>query len=313
MRIHLPKYGTTETRPIDIPTILDQARLYPLQDWLSEYAEPLLCKRAVAFRRWTRTDGIIKGVARLIVEKGYHWGAVVDVENFFGSLKWSMVDALIESLPSDKAVQRLLKDLVRVQVVDRAERAPVPRQARGIPQGLSVSPTLANLYLAEWDRHVNQALSYLEAMVIRYCDDLLVLAQTRVGAERSVEIVRDRLRHRGLKAKPGQGEVVDLTAGAVRWLKLDFSVGGIEVARDVLQWKIYGYHHKAACGLFTADGLEQSIIGLTTYYEKILPAPRASEVTGAIREGTRDLFDSLHAPPDSNASPHPTERRFPST
>ena len=39
VRIHLPKYGANDTRPIDIPTIVDQARLYLLQDWMREYAE----------------------------------------------------------------------------------------------------------------------------------------------------------------------------------------------------------------------------------------------------------------------------------
>ena len=307
VRIHLPKYGTSETRPIDIPTILDQARLYALQDWLRGYAEPLLCARAVAFRPQKSTVKLIRAVKGIISLKGYHWAAVVDVQDYFGSLTWPRLDALIESLPADRAVQDLLKALVRVRVVDQVTGAPVPRQGRGIPQGLSVSPTLANLFLAEWDRHVNHALSYLGAMLIRYCDDLLILARTREGAEQSVTIVHDRLRHKGLTAKPGHGAVVDLSAAAVRWLKLDFSVQGIEAPAEVLQWKIAGYHDKFDRDLFTIDGLEQSIRGLETYYEQILPAPRAREVSGIIREGTGDLFAYLSSPDPSIPRTHRKE------
>jgi retron-type reverse transcriptase len=307
VRIHLPKYGTSETRPIDIPTIRDQARLYPMQDWLSEYAERLLCARAVAFRRHRSTVKLIRAV-KWFVSNGYCWAAVVDVQNYFGSLSWSRLDALIESLPADKAVQGLLKALVRVRVVDQVTGAPVPGQGRGIPQGLSVSPTLANLYLAEWDRHVNHALSHLGAMLLRYCDDLLILARTREGAEQSVTIVQDRLRHRGLSAKPGHGAVVDLGAAAVRWLKLDFSLQGIEAPAEVLQWKVAGYHDKFDRGLFTTtDGMDQSIVGLESYYKRILPAPRAREVSGILRTGTRDLFDRLSLS-GSIHNPSPTER-----
>jgi hypothetical protein len=304
VRIHLPKYGTSETRPIDIPTIPDQARLYLLQDWLREYAERLLCARAVAFRRHRSTMNLIRAV-KWFVSNGYCWAAVVDVQDYFGSLRWSMVDELIESMPCDKAVQDLLRALVRVRVVDQVKGAPVPRQGRGIPQGLSVSPTLANLYLAEWGRHVNHALSHLGAMLLRYCDDLLILARTREGAERSVTIVQDRLRHRGLRAKPGQGAVVDLSAAAVRWLKLDFSLQGIEAPEEILRWKIAGYHDKYDRGLFTTtDGLEQSIVSLETYYEQILPAPRAFEVSGFLRKGICDLFDRL-SPSGSILHPSP--------
>lgn len=308
VRIHLPKYGTSETRPIDVPTIPDQARLYALQDWLREYAEPLLCARAVAFRRRRSTVNLINNVRGIISRKGYHWAAVVDVQDYFGSLSWSRLDALIESLPANKAVQRLLKALVRVGVVDQVTGAPVPRQGRGIPQGLSVSPTLANLYLAAWDRHVNHALSHLGAILLRYCDDLLILALTRGGAEKAVAIVRERLMHKGLRAKPGHGAVVDLSAAAVRWLKLDFSLQGIEAPEEILQWKIAGYHDKFDRGLFTTDGLEQSIVGLETYYQQILPAPRSLEVSGILRRGIRDLFDRLSLS-GSILHPSPTERR----
>jgi hypothetical protein len=308
VRIHLPKYGTAETRPIDIPTIPDQARLYLLQTWLQGYTEPRLCRRAVAFRRHRSTLNLINTVRGIISARGYHWGAVVDVENYFGSLTWSRLNALIASLPCDKAVQGLLNALVRVSVVDQVSGAPVPRQGRGIPQGLSVSPTLANLYLAEWDRHVNHALSDWGAILLRYCDDLLILARTREGAERAVAIVRERLLHKGLRAKPGMGAVVDLSAAAVRWLKLDFSLRGIEVPDEILQWKISAYHHKYDRGLFTTtDGLEQSIVGLETYYHQILPAPRSLEVSGILRTGIRDLFDRLSLS-ESTLHPSPTER-----
>jgi hypothetical protein len=301
----LPKYGANDTRPIDIPTIVDQARLYLLQDWMREYAELLLCRRTVAFRRRRSTVKLIDDVGRIVAKRGRHWGAVIDVENYFGSLSWSRLDALIASLPCDVAVQRLLKALVRVRVVDQATGAAVPRQGRGIPQGLSVSPTLANLYLAEWDRQVNHALSDWGAILLRYCDDLLILALTREGAEKAVAIVRERLMHNRLRAKPGMGAVEDLSAAAVRWLKLDFSLHGVEVPDEILQWKISAYHHKYDRGLFTTtDGLEQSIVGLETYYEQILPAPRSLEVSGILRMGTRDLFDRL-ALSGSSLHPHP--------
>lgn len=138
-----------------------------------------------------------------------------------------------------------------------------------------------------------------------------MLARDRAGAEAAVQILLDRLSHRGLQAKHGEKEVVDLTSARLRWLKVDFSVDGIDVGDDIVQWKIASYHHKVDRGLFTTTRLEQSIAGLEAYYSKILPASRVSEVSGWIREGTRDLFARLSAPSgsdDSNA--HRGRRSF---
>jgi retron-type reverse transcriptase len=309
VRIYLPKYGTADMRPIDIPTILDQARLYPLQDWLSECVEPRLYKRAVAYRRGRRMSSVVWAVERAVSERGYHWGAVVDVQDYFGSLCWATLDELISSLPGDRDVQDALRRLVRVPVIDQASRALVGRHGRGIPQGLSVSPALANLYLAEWDNHVAHVISKSGAIFFRYSDDILVLARDRAGAEEAVKIVLERLPQRGLKAKPGAKEVIDMTSARLRWLKIDFSVDGINVGDDIVQWKIGSYHHKVDRGLFTTTRLEQSIAGLEAYYSKILPAPRVNEVSGWIREGTRDLFARLSAPSGSDDSNVHRERR----
>lgn len=289
LRVLLPKPGKAVSRPVDFPTCLDQARIYVLADWLGGHAETVLSNQAVAFRRGRRFDRMLKTVANVIRKRGCVWAAALDIRDFFGSLRWSRLDGILASLPADDAIQGLLRALVRVEVLDKASKLPVARGGRGIPQGLSVSPVLANLYLCDTDREMNQALSQLEAWVYRYCDDLLIIARSERAAVAAVEIVRDRLVQLGFALKEGMGSVLDVRSEPVTWLGLALSDQSIDVPPSVMQNKIDGFQQKATHGLLTAEGIEDSLAGLEAHYRNILLPNRCDEVMATMRRGIADI------------------------
>jgi hypothetical protein len=276
-------------RPIDIPTCLDQARVYLLADWLAAHAEGVLSDSAVAFRHGLRFDRLVTGVARTMSKGGYVWATALDIRDYFGSLCWKRLDAIVEDLPADDAIKGLLRDLIRVKVIDRASKRRVQRQARGIPQGLSVSPVLANLFLAHADRQINQAVSGPGGRCFRYCDDPLVVARNERGGRLSVDIVVDRLREHQLTVRDGMGEVRDVRRAPVHWLGLAFTGAAIDVPQHVIDKKIKRFHDKATHGLLCAEGIEDALLGLRAHYERILLPTRCEEVMAIIRRGIANI------------------------
>ncbi len=234
IRVRNPKPGGIEARSIDMPSVLDQARLYVINDWLSQYAEKTLTRVAVAFRRGVKIDQTILNAQRRMQRLPF--ACVIDVKAFYDRISWAFVDRVIEELPGDHGVQALLMHLVRVAVVDRRSGQPVER-AMGIPQGLSCSPVFANLVLNEFDKGVAHAISRLGGVVRRYCDDILVQASSMAALVEAVVIIGDRLAHLDLRVKEGTGRMIDTRTEPVDWLGISLGPDGLDVPLRTIENK----------------------------------------------------------------------------
>lgn len=283
------KPGSTTKRPIDMPTVLDQARLYVVQPWLSQHAESKLSGVAVAFRPGrTMVDTVGSVQARMAT---CPWAQVMDISDFFASLAWSRLDRVIQRLPAEEGVQHLLQSLVRVEIRERRTGRLIVR-SQGVAQGLSVSPVLANLYMAEFDRDVTQRLAKLGVRLWRYCDDILVLAPTQGALERATAIIRERLATLDLLQKPGMPGPVDLRSEPVEWLGLAWTETTLDVPEGVIEKKAADLQGRYQSGLFTAEGVMDALRGKYEYYRRIIEPEKAAEVILAIA-GKLDLSGVL--------------------
>jgi group II intron reverse transcriptase/maturase len=82
----------------------------------------------------------------------------------------------------------------------------------GTPQGGVISPLLANIYLNKMDRVWRARCGHL-GILIRYCDDFVVLCRTESAARealRRIGLVMNRL---GLTLHPAKTRLVDLQRG----------------------------------------------------------------------------------------------------
>jgi hypothetical protein len=281
LRVHVPK-SSGGTRPVDIPTVLDAGRLYILADWLADHAEKVLSPVAVAFRCGRQiADTVRQAQARMTT---LPYASVVDIRDFFGQLGWRHVDGVIGELPAEPALQELLHQAIRTQVRDRASGHVVARTA-GLPQGLSISPSLANLALTAFDRSVARAAGRLGARVLRYSDDILVSAPTSAALESTLEVVGDRLAVHRLVVKAGTGVRVDVREEPVVWLGLALSASGIAVPEAVVRAKSAQLRHAVDLGLLDAAAVEESLVARRNYYARIVGPAVADQVVASMREG----------------------------
>ena len=96
---------------------------------------------------------------------------------------------------ADRRVLRQVRQWLKAGVLEEGELS-VPEA--GTPQGGSVSPLLANIYLHYvldlWVHRWRQRHALGELIIVRYVDDFVVGFQYREDAERFLSELRERLR-----------------------------------------------------------------------------------------------------------------------
>jgi hypothetical protein len=333
-QVEIPKGPMTEehqrngtlplTRPITYTTVLDAGLLYGLHDWLVDVAESRLNEVAIAYRPRRSMVASIRDAVRAIRERRLFAVCVLDVKAFYDSLSWKRLHQVIETLPADVDVKALLHELVEIDVVDKRTDKAVPRD-RGIPQGLPVSPVLANLFMAhDFDHWVARKLRRLGAVVRRYADDIAIFAPSLKAAEEARKIVFGHIQRLGLHVKPGTGEVINLVPqihparrgvlevrgapGAdhvhrlvdqhlntgVTWLGLQFSIADLASHRRALhvdvdprkvEKKTAEIQAEFDAGLLSVEGVHERLQDLRNFYRSTLSELTARGVVERIEEG----------------------------
>ncbi|MEI9942180.1 MAG: reverse transcriptase domain-containing protein [Pseudomonadota bacterium] len=282
LRTYVPKKpGATDLRAIDMPTVLDQAVLYLLNDWLGACAEQVLTRVAVGSRRGLQMHTTLLNVHTLMSTRPFV--AVIDIRHFFDSIEWKLVDRVISDLPADPEIKELLRALVRVAVVERGSESVVLARRVGVPQGLSVSPILANLVLNEFDAGAGHALSKFGTCMKRYCDDIAVLSPTVGAGNRAIEIIVDRLSALGLAIKTGTGQMVDTREHVAVWLGISFGPQGLDVPEATIEAKASRLQAKVDHGVLDVLGVEDSLVALDQHYRRIVGPERSQAVVASIK------------------------------
>ena len=107
------------------------------------------------------------------------------------------------------------------EVEEKEGKRSIQPNRSGVPQGGSLSPVLANLYLNGLDHAVNTQRS-LGTTLVRYADDLVLLCFPRRGAEMQQRL-KDYLARKGLKLNEAKTRLLDANRESFRFL--GFEIG----------------------------------------------------------------------------------------
>jgi CRISPR-associated endonuclease Cas1 len=168
-----------------------------IQHFLFENIEPafsrLLENSAIGFRKGSSR---LKSVAMVeqAVEEGFHFVVHTDIDDYFPSIDHDRLSGIIDALLplSDTHTATILKAAVATPTLENGR---IQVRKKGLAQGSSLSPLLANLYLDSFDEFV----ATLPAKLIRYADDLLLMCKSEEEAREVLLQVRKKLKADGLK------------------------------------------------------------------------------------------------------------------
>jgi RNA-directed DNA polymerase len=202
-RVWIDKPGSTEQRPLGIPTVRDRVLQTALRFALEPIFEREFAAHSYGFRPGRGCKDALRRVDGLLKE-GHTWVVDADLKKYFDTIPREPLLERVRGKVADGRVLGLIEAYLHQQVMDGMERW---TPDGGTPQGAIISPLLANIYLDPLDHTMQQA--GLE--MVRYADDLVILCRTRPQAEAALEKLRQWTAEAGLALHPEKTRLVDAT------------------------------------------------------------------------------------------------------
>lgn len=184
-RVFIPKPGRSEQRPLGIPRIKDRVCQTAAKIVLEPIFEADFRGCSFGFRPKRSAHDALDQIKREVM-RGRRWVIDADIGGFFDALDPQILDSLLRERISDRRVLKLLRSWLRAGVL---EGDTLTRPEVGSPQGSPISPLLANVYLNALDRAWEDRHGEL-GVLVRYCDDLLILCRTRAQAQAAMARLR---------------------------------------------------------------------------------------------------------------------------
>lgn len=209
LRRHIPK-GDGGQRPIGIPTLEDKIVQRATVDVLNAIYEEDFLGFSYGFRPGRGAQNALDAVTVGITRKKVNWVLDADIRGFFDSIDHGKLVQFIEHRIGDKRVIRLIQKWLKAGVLEDGK---VRVERQGTPQGGSISPLLANIYLHYtldlWVEQWRRRHAKGDMIFVRYADDFVLGFQDRVAAEWLLRDLVARLREFGLELHPDKTRLLE--------------------------------------------------------------------------------------------------------
>jgi len=213
-RVYIPKPGSTEQRPLGIPTLLDRGMqaLYCLA--VDPIVELQSDEDSYGFRLYRSTHDCITRIRTLIDKKhSPTWLLETDISKCFDNIDH---EYLLKHTPiCDKMV---LREWLKSGAMEGKNFI---ESLSGTPQGGVILPMLCNValngmekYIKDWAKtRCNKRGEYSKTHVIRYADDIIILSKTQEMCEGIKLVLETFLSIRGLKVKESKTSITNVEKG----------------------------------------------------------------------------------------------------
>lgn len=204
-RVFIPKAGSSEQRPLGIPTVRDRVVQTALRSVLEPIFEVGFSEHSYGFRPGRSCKDALRRVDELL-GSGFGWVVDADLKSYFDTIPHDRLLERVAERVADGRVLRLIEAFLKQEVLGTSAGW-MPE--RGSPQGAVISPLLSNIYLDPLDHAVADA--GLE--MVRYADDFVILCRSEAEARRALELVQTWVKVNGLTLHPTKTKLVDTGKG----------------------------------------------------------------------------------------------------
>ena len=185
-RVMIPKPGSSEKRPLGIPTVRDRVVQTALRMAIEPVFEREFAEHSHGFRPGRGCKDALRRVDELL-ESGLVHVVEVDIRGYFDSIPHQRLMELVAGRIADGRVLALIESFLKQGVMDPLGWMEAEEQEEGTPQGGVISPLLANIYLNPLDH----LMSRDGHQMVRYADDMVILCPSAAEAKQVLQTLRE--------------------------------------------------------------------------------------------------------------------------
>jgi RNA-directed DNA polymerase len=209
-RRHIPKEGGKTTRPLGIPVVEDKLLQIAVSRILNALYEPLFLPCSWAYRIGRNAREAVRTLKQELQFGCYGYVVEIDIKGFFDRIDHVKLMQMLELRITDRPFLRLIWKWLKAGVLE--EGGKVIHPDTGCPQGSSISPMLANIYLHYvldlWFHDVVKPRCKARAFMCRFADDVVFAFQWQEEAERFLRVLPNRLARYGLELSAEKSRLV---------------------------------------------------------------------------------------------------------
>ena len=208
-RAYIPK-ADGRLRPLGVAALEDKVVQRALVEVLNAIYEVDFLGFSYGFRPRRSQHDALDALAYGIRKRPVSWVLDADIRGFFDAIDHGWLMRFVEHRIGDRRVLRLIQKWLRAGVIEEGKKRV---QEEGTPQGATISPLLANLYLHYvfdlWSHRWRRRRARGEMIVVRYADDFLVGFQSREDARQFLAELSKRLHSFGLELHSDKTRLIE--------------------------------------------------------------------------------------------------------
>jgi group II intron reverse transcriptase/maturase len=201
-RVYIPKPDGRQ-RPLGIAALEDKIVQRAVVEVLNAIYEVDFLGFSYGFRSGRGQHQALDALATAIARKKVNWVLDADIRGFFDAIDHGWLVKFVEHRIGDPRILRLIQKWLAAGVLEQGRWSSTEE---GTPQGATVSPLLANVYLHYvfdlWVQQWRKRQARGEVIVVRYADDFVVGFQRGDDAARFRQELTLRVRQFGLELHP---------------------------------------------------------------------------------------------------------------